>query len=188
MYKLKEVFSSSAKELKDMRTLAVTAMLMAVAVVLGFFGTVQIGDYLKIGFSFIANELTALMFGPAVGGIMAGTADIIKYLVKPTGPFFPGFTISAVVGGVIYGMILYKKPVSLKRVACAKAVVAVIVNMGLNTFWLSALYGQAFSVLLPARAVKQLVMVPVETILFYAVVMVLQRAHVFGAIHVKVRK
>lgn len=75
MYKLREVFSSSARELKDMRTLAVTAMLMAVAVILGFFGTVQIGDYLKIGFSFIANELTALMFGPAVGGIMAGAAS-----------------------------------------------------------------------------------------------------------------
>lgn len=138
MYKLREVFSSSARELKDMRTLAVTAMLMAVAVILGFFGTVQIGDYLKIGFSFIANELTALMFGPAVGGIMAGAA--------------------------------------------------VVVNIGLNTLWLSMLYGQAFHVLLPARALKQLVMVPVETALFYAVVVVLQRAGVFGAIRVKIRK
>lgn len=188
MHNLKELFKASAKELKDMKTMAVTAMLIAVAVVLGFFGTVQIGDYLKIGFSFIANELAALMFGPVVGSVMAGTADIIKYLLKPTGPFFPGFTISAIVGGLIYGCMLYKKPVSLKRIAAAKAIVAVLVNMLLNTFWLSMLYGQAFNVLLPARALKQLVMVPVETILFYAVVMVLQRAHVFGAIQMKARK
>lgn len=45
-----------------------------------------------------------------------------------------------------------------------------------------------FHVLLPARALKQLVMVPVETALFYAVVVVLQRAGVFGAIRVKIRK
>lgn len=188
MHNLRALFSSSAKELKNMRTLAVTAMLMAIAVVLGFFGTVQIGDYLKIGFSFIANELAALMFGPAVGGIMAGTADIIKYIVKPTGPFFPGFTISAIVGGIIYGCILYKKPLSLKRIAAAKITVSIVVNMLLNTVWLSMLYGQAFAVLLPARAVKQLVMVPIEVVLFYAVVMILHKGNVFGAISVKVKK
>ena len=82
------------------------ALLIAIAVVLGFF-SVQLTENLKIGFSFIANELTAMLFGPVVGGIMGGVADIIKYLLKPTGPFFFGFTFNAILGAVIYGAVSY---------------------------------------------------------------------------------
>lgn len=72
-------------------------------------------ENLKIGFSFIANELTAMLFGPVVGGIMGGVADIIKYLLKPTGPFFFGFTFNAILGAVIYGVMLYKSRSALKE-------------------------------------------------------------------------
>lgn len=183
-----ELFRSSAREMRNVRTLAVTSMLLALAVMLGFWGTVQLGDFLKVGFSFLANELAALLFGPVVGGIMAGMADILKFLVKPTGAFFPGFTISAVLGGVIYGVLLYKKPLSVPRIVAAKVTVAIVVNTLLNTFWLSILYGQAFAALLPARLLKQLLMVPIETVLFYAVVTVLQKSRILQAAGVRVRK
>ena len=119
---------------------------------------------------------------------MAGMADILKFLVKPTGAFFPGFTISAVLGGVIYGVLLYKKPLSVPRIVAAKVTVAIVVNTLLNTFWLSMLYGQAFAALLPARLLKQLLMVPIETVLFYAVVTVLQKSRILQAAGVRVRK
>ena len=70
---IKALFADSIQELKDLRTLAVTAMLLAIAVVLGFY-TLQLTDYIKIGFAYIANETTGMLFGPAVGGIM-GEAD-----------------------------------------------------------------------------------------------------------------
>ena len=178
--KLRDLFRESAEELKDSRTLAVIAMLLALAVMLGFFGTVQVTDFLKIGFSFLPNEIAAMLFGPSVGGIVAGTADILKFLVKPTGAFFPGFTISAAAGGVIYGLILYKKPLSVGRIILAKVLVAVLVNTCLNTFWLTVMYGSSFAVLLPARLLKQILMVPVETVLFYLVVRTLSRAKVFA--------
>lgn len=188
MKKMKELFRSSASELQSMRTLSVTSMLLALAVVLGFFCTVQVGDFLKIGFSFIANELTAFLFGPVVGGAMAGLADILKFVMKPTGAFFPGFTISAVAGGVIYGMFLYRKPVSILRIAAAKLTVAVLVNLFLNTFWLTLLYGQSFQALLPARALKQLLMVPIETVLFYMVVAVLSRSRILEGFGARLRR
>nr|WP_294469005.1 folate family ECF transporter S component [uncultured Sellimonas sp.] len=178
--KLRDLFRESAEELKDSRTLAVIAMLLALAVMLGFFGTVQVTDFLKIGFSFLPNEIAAMLFGPSVGGIVAGAADILKFLVKPTGAFFPGFTISAAAGGVIYGLILYKKPLSVGRIILAKVLVAVLVNTCLNTFWLTVMYGSSFAVLLPARLLKQILMVPVETVLFYLVVRTLSRAKVFA--------
>ena len=107
MEQMKAQFKDSWQELKHLKTIVVTAMFIAIGVVLGFFFTIQVTDFLKIGFSFIANEMTALLFGPVVGGIMGGVTDIIKFVLKPTGAYFFGFTFNAILGAVIYGMILY---------------------------------------------------------------------------------
>ena len=185
MLQMKKQFADSFEELKNLRTIVVTALLIAIAVVLGFF-SVQLTENLKIGFSFIANELTAMLFGPVVGGIMGGVADIIKYLLKPTGPFFFGFTFNAILGAVIYGVMLYKKPISFKRILASKIVVAIVVNVFLNTYWLSMLYGNAFMAILPPRLIKQIIMVPIQSIMLYSVVEVLAKAKVFSAFRVKV--
>ncbi len=169
------LFSKSCKELKKTRTITAVAMFMAVAVILGFFAIV-IGDYIKISFAFIANELTSMLFGPVVGGIMGGLTDILKYLVKPTGPFFFGFTFNAILGGIIYGCILYKRPVKLVRIFIAKTIVMVIVNLILTTLWLSIMYGQAFVVLLPLRAMKEIIMLPIETGMLYITAKALEKA------------
>lgn len=178
MEQMKKQFVDSWKEFRNPRTIAVTAMMAAVAVVLGFY-SVQLTEFLKISFAFLANEVTALLFGPAVGGVMAGVADIIKYLLKPTGPFFFGFTFDAILGGVIYGMILYKRPLTLKRIIAAKVTVMILVNMILNTYWLSVMYGSALSAILPVRIVKECIMLPIETVLLYTVVRVMTKARVF---------
>lgn len=164
-----EKMKESASELKDTKKLTTVAMLIALAVILGFFATIQLGDFLKIGFSFVPNELTAMLFGPTVGGIMAGISDILKFIVKPTGQFFPGFTISAILGGMIYGFVFYKQTMSLKRIVFAKLIVAIFVNTLLNTYWLSILLGKGFFVLISARVIKELIMFPIEVFVFYIV-------------------
>lgn len=45
-----------------------------------------------------------MLFGPVVGGIMGGIGDILKFLIKPTGPYFFGYTLNAMLGPVIYGI------------------------------------------------------------------------------------
>ena len=63
-------------------------MLLAIAVVLGFY-TLQVTDFIKIGFAFIADEMTGMMFGPVVGGLMGAAADIVKSGTSD-GSIFPG--------------------------------------------------------------------------------------------------
>ena len=63
MSNLTKSFRDSFHELKDVKALATTAMLLAIAVVLGFY-TLQVTDFIKIGFAFIADEMTGMMFGP----------------------------------------------------------------------------------------------------------------------------
>lgn len=176
MEKIKTQISDSCKELKNVRSLVVAAMLIAAAVVLSFF-SIQITQYVRIGFTTVANQLSALMFGPVVGSLGAALVDLIGYLIKPTGPFFPGFTISGLISGCIYGFMYYKKPLSIKRVFIAEAIVAIVVNLCLNTYWLSLLYGDAYMVLFPTRIVKQMIMVPVDTAVFYLVAEALSKAH-----------
>lgn len=178
MKKWKKLFGDSVREMQEVKNLAVMAMFLALAVVLGFYATVQVGDYLKVGFAFIPNELTGMMFGPVAGGILAALADVVKYIVKPVGAFFPGFTISALLGGLIYGVVLYHRTASLKRIIAANTLVTVFVNLFLNTYWLTVMYGNSFLALLPARIVKEAILLPVDIILFYTVVKVLGRARV----------
>ena len=159
---------------------------MAISVVLGYF-TLVLGDYIKIGFSGIAAQFVYYLFGPVVGGVFGGALDLLKYLIKPTGAFFPGFTLGAMVAGVLYGCILYKRPLTIRRVLVAELTVAIICNMLLGTLWLSMLYGKGFLVLLPMRVFKNLVMWPVNSILFYSVGKALETSGVFRIIRTTAR-
>lgn len=161
-----KMFRESMAELKSVQTLAVIAMLTALTAILGFY-TIVIGDFIKIGFSFIAKGIAGMLFGPACAGILGGISDLINYIIKPTGAFFPGFTFNAILAGVIYGIGLYKKPISIKRIFATKLTIVIIVDLLLSTAWLSMMYGKAFMVLLPMRTVKALIMLPIETAMLY---------------------
>lgn len=171
-------FKDSYKELKNLNTLVMTSLLIAVGIVLGYF-SIQVTDSIKIGVSFVATQLAATLFGPVVGGIMGGVADILKFIMKPTGAFFWGWTFNAIVGPVIYGIMLYKKKLTFPRILLSKAVVAVVVNMFLGCYWSSMLYGKAFFAALPAKGIQQLIQVPVQSFIFYMLVKALQKANVF---------
>ncbi len=104
-----------------------------------------------------------------------GLSDIINYIINPKGAFFPGFTISAMVSGIIYGMAFYKKEISIKRCIFAKIAIVVIVDILLNTLWLSLLYGKGFFVLLPMRIIKNVVMIPINVAMMYFVLKLVDR-------------
>jgi ECF transporter S component (folate family) len=169
MAKFTALFKSSFKELKSLKCITLTAMLGAVSIALGSL-VIMVGDFLKIGFTFLPNEFVFYLFGPVVGMVYGAAMDILTFIVRPAGPFFFGFTVSSIITGLIYGCILYKKPLSLKRILAANLVHLVLINLLLNTYWLTMLYGYNFMALLPLRALKALIMLPVETIMLYTVI------------------
>lgn len=177
MKKLKQQFSDSAKELKNLNTLVMTALLIAIGIILGYF-SIQVTDNIKIGVSFVATQLTATLFGPVVGGIMGGVTDILKFILKPTGAFFWGWTLNAIVGPVIYGMMLYKKKLTFARIFASKVVVAIVVNMFLGCLWSAILYKKGFWVLMSAKAIQQVIQVPIQSVIFYLFVKALKKAKV----------
>ena len=152
--KNKNMFLSSAKELKSVPALAMCAMFAALALILNSVASINLGPYIKIGFSGIPNQIVDYLFGPITGGLFAGILDLVKYFMKPDGAFFFGFTFNAMLAAFIYGCFYYRQKLTLKRVLIAKLVVVLVVNIVLNTLWLDMLYGKGFLAILPARAVK----------------------------------
>lgn len=177
--KKQNIFLSSSQELKKVPVLAICAMFAALAIVLNSAASINIGPYIRIGFSGIPNQLVDYLFGPVTGSLFAGILDIVKYFLKPDGPFFFGFTFNAMLAAFLYGCFYYKKKLTFLRVLLAKLVVFMIVNVLLNTLWLDMLYGKGFFVLLPARAIKNLIMWPIDSAVFFVFTRMIERTGIF---------
>ncbi|CBK74923.1 Protein of unknown function (DUF1393) [Butyrivibrio fibrisolvens 16/4] len=157
------------KKLMDTKTLTVAAMLTAVGIVLGFF-KIPINQLIEIRFGSLPISLAGMLFGPGVAGVVGALVDIGGYLVKPTGPFFPGFTVSGIVGGIIFGLMLHGKKITFLRVLMTQIVYTLIVGVIMNSYWLSLLYLKGgYVAAIISRLPKELIMIPVYTILFYSV-------------------
>ena len=156
------------KKFADVRVLTVCAMLLAVATVFGYF-KIPLSEVVEIRLQFLPVACSGMLFGVPAGAVVGGLADILCYIVKPTGPFFPGFTVSSIIQGAIYGLLLYDKPVTVKRVILAQLIDTVIISIVLTTLWLKLLYGNAFMALFSVRLIKSAVMFPINTVLLMGV-------------------
>ena len=148
--------------------LVVTGFMIALSVVLSKLISINI-SFLRVGFGFLPIAVLAIMYGPVIAAIGYGVADLLGAWLLPTGTFFPGFTVSAVLTGLIFGWVLYKKEVTFVRALIASAIVCLAVNLLLNTWWLTFLIGKGFKVLLASRAVKEIVAIPVMAVLIVAI-------------------
>ena len=161
----RNIFLSSLDEFKDIRTVTVNAMLIAISVILGYF-TINIAGVAKIGFGSIPAMFSAYFFGPVVGASFGAVSDVVKYLVKPDGVFFIGFTLNAILTGFIRGSILYKKEASLTRIIISE-LITLLCNLIINTYLISVLQGKVFIALLPLRITKNMISLPINVLSFY---------------------
>lgn len=165
------------KRIKDVKILTTCALLLALATILGFF-KIPITQIIEIRFGSLPIAVSGAFFGPVIGCIVGGLADILAYLVKPTGPFFPGFTISSALGGVIFGFILYskdRKP-TIIRIIIAQVVYTIVIGLIINTLNLYFLYGDisagvaGYFAYMGTRLLKELIMLPINILLLIAVI------------------
>ena len=148
------------------RTLTLSALLTALEIVLSRFLSISAWNT-KIGFAFVPVVLAALLLGPLSAGIVAALADFLGALLFPVGPYFPGFTLTAFLMGLCYGLFLHGKQ-SFMRILLAVAVHQFVLSLLLNTLWISLLYGSPYGPLLLSRLPQcglltavQLVVIPV---------------------------
>ena len=149
--------------MSNTKTIAFVGLLISMEIIFTRFLSFQT-PIIRIGFGFIPIAFSAIMFGPIVGGITAALSDLAGMIIFPKGAYFPGFTLSAFLTGAIYGLFLYKKPVTISNIAKSILLITVFVDLGLNTIWISMMTGKAAAALLIPRISKSAIMLPIQIV------------------------
>ena len=104
-------------------------------------------------------------------------------MVKPTGAvFFRDSRFNAILAGIIYGTFLYQRPLTFKRTLAVHFIVIMVCNVFLNTLFLSMMSGKGILALIPMRLVKNMIMWPIDTALFYLIAKKMEDAGIVKAI------
>lgn len=146
----------------DVKKLIQISLLIAIEVILTRFCSIQT-PIVRIGFGFVPIAIIAMMYGPLSAGIAYVIGDLLGMALFPSGAFFPGFTLTAFLTGVVYGVFLYNKPKTWVRILGAALTVCLVLNLCLDTYWLYILMGKGYEALLPTRIIKAGIMIPIQT-------------------------
>lgn len=153
--------------------LVVCGMMLALDVVLTRFGSVNLWDR-RIGFSFIAVAIAAYLYGPLAGALVHGSSDFIGAILFPSGAYFPGYTLTAAVIGLLYGLCFYRSN-RWWRVALGVVSAQLVGSILLNTLWISTTNSVPFWTLMPGRFVQAAIMTTVQLIVLPLVFAALKR-------------
>lgn len=197
-------FKKSALELKSVRCIVVTALLIALELAIKQL-TIRITPDLKISFAFLAKASIGMLYGPTVSFIAGIVSDVVSFLIKPTGTFSPLFTLQEGLAGMLYGLFLYKLRMSrinfhdkpqfkqslkdngkqIARIVLGKLSVTVGINLLYTPFALVVTNSMAAgewvwgSVLVkyPARLLKNAIQYPVDCFMLILVLPIVATAY-----------
>ena len=159
----------AAKELRDLKKLAFAALMIAMCIILSHIPSVPLFGGAKITWGFLARSVCAMVCGPVLGLLFGFAEDILSFFLTGGGgyPFFPGYTLTTMLGVFIYALFFYRQKITLRRVFFAKLLTN-IQNVVLGALWMAILSGKAFYVTAAGSAIKNLIMLPAQTLLLAA--------------------
>ena len=154
----------AAAEFRSLRSLVLAALFIALRIAVGML-YIPVGDNLRMLFKFIPDAVGSLILGPLLGMLVGGAADVLGAFLFPTGPFFPGYTLSAILTYLVFALFFYLREVDVVSVILARLSTNVFINIGLGSLWSHMLMGKGYLYYLAKSVVKNLVLLPVEVII-----------------------
>lgn len=154
---------------KRLNRMVSCAALIALDIILTRFMSIQT-PFVRVGFGFVAVAVAGMLMGPMYGMAVSGIADILGATLFPSAAYHPGFTLTAILGGLSYGLLTHRRENEpewsrgkfMFRSAIAVGINCFVLGLCLNTLWLTQMYDKAYLVLLPTRVVKETVMFAVQ--------------------------
>ena len=163
-----------SKSRKNIKTLVTIAMMIALEVVLSRFLSIPIGDSLKFGFNFVPICVAAYLYGPLASVLVGGLGDLLGALLFPVNTIFYGFTLTAALTGLFFGIFLHKK-YSFLRILFGVLVVQIALTIFLDALWFNIYYGTPYPVAVVTRCIKAGVMVAVQCVTLNLIMPVMNR-------------
>ena len=163
----------AAGELKDIKMLVVTALLIALRIALKP-AAIPLGPQLNIQTATLATALGAMIFGPVVAIPAAMISDTVGFLIWPTGDYFLPFMLTEIAGTMFYALFLYRAKVTPIRVMLARFCICFFVNVVLQQFiyaWYYTYIGNPdgakeaiMGIMTTTRIFKNLALFPIEAV------------------------
>ncbi|MDR0299638.1 MAG: folate family ECF transporter S component [Streptococcaceae bacterium] len=164
----------------SLRLTVLLAVFIALGIIVGnflSFGT----NIMQVSFSFIVNSVMGAFAGSLWTGLAMGIADVVGTLMFGHFGYFPGFTFSAVIVGILYGLFFFRKKLAWSSwkdwlyVLVAMTVIMLVDTVFFNTLWVSMLFPHhAFKIYLMAR-LPLLWQIPLRTVVVMLIIPALQR-------------
>ncbi len=166
--------------------LAYTGVLVALQIVLG--NLVQVALLEKqMNLGFLPIAAAGYLFGPVSAMIVAALGDILGTLIFGTGAYFPGFTLTALIVGCLYGLFMYPRmqkwitkavkshymDIALRALLAAAS--AAVVYIFLNSYWITFFVPKGYFVLLLGRLPFNLAEIPIFTAIITVTCVALDR-------------
>ena len=159
-------WADARAQLKNVRMLTLAGIITAASIVLESFPISLLGTSLKIYFSFLVISLGCYVYGPAVGILVGFANDTLGFLISSFGePYFPGYLITAMLSGLIYGTLLYRQRITVLRLVVVRLVINYGSNVLLGSVWKAMLYGKGYYYYFTTGLVKNTTMLPIEVLL-----------------------
>lgn len=116
--------------------LCLMGILVAMQVILSRITAISVGQWLRISFGFLPNAVAGYLLGPVYSTLVAVVGDALGTVL--TGQSInPGLSLAAALGGAMYGLFLYRKPVGWLRVMLCLFAVSLVCHFCLNTYFLA---------------------------------------------------
>ena len=164
----------AVKSFRSLRGMVFAAMMIALCVVLSMSGAkIILSENLSFSPTFLPRALCALVYGP-VGAILFAVAEdtLGFFLGSSSGPYFPGYTLTTVLGCLWYALFFYRAKVTVLRVTLAKLITNVQ-NVLLGSLWSAILYGKGYLYYMGKSAVKNAAFLPVQVVMLVVVLRLL---------------
>lgn len=154
------------------RTLVLAGIFAAMNIVLTRAGVIMLfGGSVRLSLGKVPLILSGLLLGPLPGALAGLVGDVLGVIINSHGAMFhPGFTLSSVLTGALPGIIVIlsnKKRASLFNVITSNIVVLIIVNLLLDTLWLSQMYGNPYPIVFQTRLIPHIIIAAINIIITY---------------------
>ena len=169
----KAYWRDAAAELKDIKMLVITALMIALRIALKPFA-IYIGPQMAIQTATLATALGAMIFGPVVAIPAAMISDTIGFMIFPTGDYFLPFMLTEIASTMIYALCFYRAKPNATRVMIARFMICFLVNVVLQQLifaWQYTYMGNPdkakdsiLGITAIARIFKNLFFFPIETV------------------------